>query len=779
MRGLRHDHDPGILSGVGQRDGHGPRERPARGHVTGPGPEFTPGPGMNHRTRGDGKADTACDLDAGAGRAPDPASGPDTEPARTAPLTARMGVVALAIVCIVLAACRGGEQSPAPGPASSGGAETASGPARNLVLVTLDTTRADRLGCYGARGVETPNLDALARRGVLFENAVSVAPLTLPAHCTMFTGLLPAGHGVRDNRGFRLAPERLTLAEVLKARGFATGGFVGAYVLDRRWGVAQGFDRYFDDFNIPRSRLGGLEETQRRGDVVVREGLAWVPRVATGRFFAWFHIYDPHAPYAPPEPYASRYAAAPYNGEIAWADELVGRILAGLAQSGVAGTTLVAVIGDHGESLGEHGESGHGFFLYEPSTRIPLILAGPGLPRGDGRRVTRVVGETDLAPTLLDLLGIAGAPPAPPLSEVMPEAKGRSLVPLALGRAAEWIDQACSETYYSRFHYGWSELRALRTDRYHFIEAPKPELYDLQKDPGETANLAPGEPQLVASLRAALAKLETTAGGSAATPVPEEEDEETLRKLAALGYAGSPARTRGKSFRDLPDPKDRLQVYNLLIGARDKAAAGALDAAIADLQKIVSIDPEVTDAWLRLGNCYSARKDYARAAENFAKALDRRPDYEYAFVGYTDALMSEGRTEDTISASRRFLQIDPQAALAHHQLGRALFRAKRFEDAEHSFSEALRLAPDLAEAAYDIGACREARADFSGSVAEFRRAIAIDPAYHEAHAALARRLFAGGDLAGAAAELRAALQYAPDNAVYARALQDLEKRGIK
>jgi tetratricopeptide (TPR) repeat protein len=187
----------------------------------------------------------------------------------------------------------------------------------------------------------------------------------------------------------------------------------------------------------------------------------------------------------------------------------------------------------------------------------------------------------------------------------------------------------------------------------------------------------------------------------------------------------------------------------------------------------------VSDAWLRLGNCYSARKDYARAAENFAKALDRRPDYEYAFVGYTDALMSAGRTEETISASRRFLRIDPQAALAHHQLGRALFRAKRFEDAERSFSEALRLAPDLAEAAYDIGACREARADFPGAVAEFRRAISIDPTYPEAHAALARRLFAGGDPAGAATELRTALKYDPDNATYARALQDLEKRGIK
>ncbi|HEV7519422.1 MAG TPA: sulfatase, partial [Thermoanaerobaculia bacterium] len=417
----------------------------------------------------------------------------------------------------------------------------------NLVLVTLDTTRADRIGCYGSREVATPNLDRLAAQGVRFENAISPTPLTLPAHCSLMTGLFPAAHGVRDNGGFKLAPERVTLAEVLKAHGWATGGFIAAYVLDHRWGIAQGFDRYFDDFDLSKFKTVSMGDIQRPGNEVVGKALEWIgsPAVRDRPFFAWVHLYDPHAPYAPPEPFASRYALHPYNGEIAWTDSLVGQLLAGLERLGVRERTVIAILGDHGESLGEHGETGHGFFLYEPTTRVPFLLAGP-YPGLAGKRVRAVARHVDLMPTVLELLGITDGPPV----------QGRSLVPLITGKAASAaaLPQGYSEAFYARFHYGWSELRAVRTERYHFIEAPRAELYDLAADPGELHNLAATERRTVAALRQSLGEIEQQTGRAQAAPTPIEEDEETLRKLSALGYVGTMAKPAGKSWRDLPDP---------------------------------------------------------------------------------------------------------------------------------------------------------------------------------------------------------------------------------
>jgi choline-sulfatase len=349
----------------------------------------------------------------------------------------------------------------------------------DLVVVTLDTTRYDRLGCYGSKEVETPNLDRLAAGGVLFENAISPTPLTLPAHSSLFTALEPGGHGVRDNGGFRLADERTTLAEVLRDRGWATGGFVATYVLDHRWGIAQGFDRYYDDFDLSKYRSVSMGDIQRRGDDVVRHAMEWIGSVSGRRFFAWIHLYDPHSPYDPPEPFASRYAKRPYDGEIAWTDSLVGEILAGLDRLGLRRRTVVAVIGDHGESLGEHGENGHGYFVYEPSVHVPFLLSTPYAALA-GKRVGTVVRHVDFSPTMLALLGIEDAL----------HGQGRSLVPLLAGTDAGRAPEGYSESFYARFHYGWSELRALRTERYHFIEAPRPELYDLAEDRGETRNLA-------------------------------------------------------------------------------------------------------------------------------------------------------------------------------------------------------------------------------------------------------------------------------------------------
>lgn len=671
----------------------------------------------------------------------------------------RFAGAAVAALIAISASSEPGGARPAPRP---------SGVARplDLLLITLDTARADRLGCYGSKTVATPNLDALAARGVVFDNAITPTPLTLPAHCSIFTSLLPAEHGVRDNGGFPLAPERVTLAEVLAARGWATGGFVSAYVLDRRWGIAQGFDHYRDGFAVPRDHAITMGDLQRRGDDTVAKALAWIRQKASGRFFAWVHLYDPHAPYDPPAPFAARYAGRPYDGEIAWTDALVGRLLDGIASLGVSDRTLVAVIADHGESLGEHGENGHGLFLYEPTTHVPLIVAGPR-PELAPRRVRDVVRSTDLAPTLLELLGIDPAAP-----KGLEKGDGRSLVPRIVGRGALAAQNGYSETLFPRLHFGWSELRAVRSDRYHFIEAPKPELYDLSSDPQESVNRAASETAVLANLRTSLGRI----GGGLPDPAPATtaQSAEALEKLAALGYASGAAAPRGVSFKDLPDPKDRVRVFALLSRATEEMGAGKTDAAIATLRETLALDPGVIEAWMQLGRALAAKRDSTGAAVAYRKALDRSPDHELAAIGLAEALTADGRATEAISACRTFLAGNPRAALAHHEMGRLLFNAGRFEEAAPEFREALRLAPDLAESAYDLGAIAERKPDMPSAETWFKKAVAIDPAYHEAHAALARRRYAVGDKAGAAAELRAALASSPGNPVYTKALAELE-----
>jgi choline-sulfatase len=630
----------------------------------------------------------------------------------------------------------------------------------NLLLVTLDTTRADRLGCYGAQDVATPNLDRLAAQGVRFENAVSPTPLTLPAHCSLMTGLYPAAHGVRDNGGFRLAPERVTLAEVLKAHGWATGGFIAAYVLDHHWGIAQGFDRYFDDFDLSKYKTVSMGDIQRPGNEVVGKALEWIgaPSIRDRPFFAWVHLYDPHAPYTPPEPFASRYAGHPYNGEIAWTDSLVGELLSGLERLGVRERTVVAVIGDHGESLGEHGESGHGFFIYEPTTRVPFLLAGP-YPALAGKRVRPVVRHVDLMPTLLDLLGVRDGPPV----------EGRSLVPLITGKEGKERrmppmppmpptsapPEGYSEAFYARFHYGWSELRAVRTERYHFIEAPRAELYDLATDPGELHNLAAEERRTVAALRKTLGEIEQAAGPAQAAPAPIEEDEETLRKLSALGYVGSTAKTEGKSWRDLPDPKDRIRIYNLMDEARQEAIENRHDAAIALLNQIVKEDPEVIDAWFMLGNAYAQKHDWERAADYYKKTLAKRPDHDYAMIGLADTLVARNRIDDAVLGYRTYLERDKDNAQITYRLAQVLLDAGRNDEAQRTFLRALAIEPKTARAEVGLAVLAYRRKDFAAARQEIGKALAIDPKVRYAHYNLALIREAEGNLPGAVEAYRA------------------------
>jgi arylsulfatase A-like enzyme len=417
----------------------------------------------------------------------------------------------------------------------------------NVLLITLDTTRADHLGAYGFQSISTPNIDRLAREGILFEQTITAAPLTLPAHASLFTGRFPPGHGIRDNIGFVLDPHETTMAEILRRQGYRTGAFVGSYVLASSRGLNLGFDTYRDSFpsvETGRALPGGL---RRRASDVTAEAESWIAGAGSSPFLAWLHFYDAHRPYDLPEPYASLYASRPYDGEIEYMDAQVGRILAFLEQRRLLDSTVVIVIGDHGESLGDHGEAGHGIFVYESVMRVPLIIRAP-FERLHGRIVDDLTRSVDVLPTLLDLVGIRSPVPF----------EGTSLVPVMTGRVRTLNLEAYSESLYPLHAFGWSELHALRAGRFKVIAAPRPELYDLESDPFEEHNQyserrAVGE-QMIARLHELQRRSEAFAPAERARVDGEAE---TADRLATLGYL-SRSRDAYTNGGPPPDPKDQI-----------------------------------------------------------------------------------------------------------------------------------------------------------------------------------------------------------------------------
>jgi arylsulfatase A-like enzyme len=415
----------------------------------------------------------------------------------------------------------------------------------NLLIITLDTTRADHLGVYGFQSISTPNIDWLARDGVMFVQTSTAAPLTLPAHASLYTGRFPFSHGVRDNAGFALDPRETTLAEVLKQRGYDTSAFVSSVVLASSRGLNQGFDSYRDDFASSRRRdePGGL---RRRADDVTDEALSWLARVGSTRFFAWLHFYDAHAPYQPRSPYRELYATRPYDAQIAFMDAQVGRILDFLRDGDLLDRTIVVVIADHGEGLGEHRETGHGIFVYESVIRVPFIIHTPfeGLR---ARVVDDVTRSVDVMPTLLDLIDVA----APETVD------GRSLIPLMTGEVRSFNLDAYSESMYPLHRFGWSDLRALRAGPFKVIAAPRPELYDLDRDPFEEHNVFNTERALGERMIDRLREIELSANSSTPAHARTEIDADTAAKLASLGYVSRPAASPTDG-RELPDPKDQI-----------------------------------------------------------------------------------------------------------------------------------------------------------------------------------------------------------------------------
>lgn len=674
--------------------------------------------------------------------------------------------------------------------ASSCGRDRARGAtARNLLLITLDTLRADRLGSYGYAAAQTPHLDRLAARGLRFSNATSVTPLTLPAHASLMTGAYPAFHGVRDNGGFYLADERETVAETLSAAGWRTGGFVGAFVLDSRWGIAQGFDHFFDDFDLSRfDDAASMDAIQRPGSEVVDRALEWLDQEDGRPFFAWVHLYDPHTPYDAPEPYRSRFPAdrsGAYDAEIAATDAQVGRLLESLSASGRLEETVVAVVADHGEMLGEHGELTHAFFIYDAAVRVPMLLAGPGVPQGVVDAQVRII---DLAPTLLLALG----------REVPDEVQGEDLLPLAGGEAGR-RRIAHSESWFPRYHYGWSELQSIQDGRYKLIRAPRLELYDLASDPGELDNLASREPERAERMAAALERLLEEISTDAA-PAPQAIDAETSARLQALGYLGGGSRRHleERSAEEGPrgDPKDKIGLYNRLKEAAAAATRDDLDAAIAHVRAALAEDPEIVEAYVLLGNFERRAERFEAAAAAYRDALALDDEHREALYSLAQAYKESGRLEDAAAGFERAAQLDPrngkvlmqladvrlrQGRLAEAEsgllaaldldldrprfllkLGETHLEQSRPVEAERRLREAIAENPELETAHYHLGIALEDRGRPADAMAAYRLELSLRPGAYRAAFNLGRLLARAGQPAAAAAEFRRSVETRPE-----------------
>ena len=636
----------------------------------------------------------------------------------------------------------------------------------NLLFFTLDTTRADHIGCYGYSLVETPVIDNLARNGILFKNAISQAPLTLPSHSSIFTGTYPFYHGVRDNGGFYLEPEHETLAELLNKSGWATSAFIGAFVLDSRWGLDQGFDYYYDNFDFTKYKKIGLDTVQREGGEVINAFFDWLEKNDQQRFFSWIHLYDPHTPYEPPEPYKTKYSGTPwglYDGEIAYVDCLIGEVLEELKQKNLRENTIIVIVGDHGESLGEHHENTHGFFIYDASVSVPLIIQIPS-SQLKGKLIEFQVETVDIMPTILQILGLT----------VPDEIQGKSFIPLLTSESQAQERLAYSETYYPRYHYGWSELKSLRSLQYKYIRAPRPELYDLTLDPGERRNIYNQRLSVGRRFEQELKSREKKMSARGIEEKgPQKMDAEAREKLMALGYIGGfTSRVKLSKSENLADPKDKIILYNKIKIAEGASARQNYDEALKELNKVIAEDPEIMEArqvraqiFMRqdkldeaIEDCKAALKidpEYEAAIFTLAQAYKQQKKYEEAIAGYNHVKQLNPRDakphlnlgeiyielkdfDRAISELQLAIQKDPEmSATAHNLLGAAYIEKKKLEEAEQEITKAIEMRPRIPDAHYFLGLLSEERKDFQKAIEEYKKEIELHPAAFLAHFNLA------------------------------------------
>jgi choline-sulfatase len=530
-----------------------------------------------------------------------------------------------------------------------------------VIIISIDTLRADHLPVFGYHSVETPNIDALRRDGILFTNAWSHVPLTLPSHATLLTGQLPAENGVRDNLGYRITSRGTSLPEILHANGYSTGAAVSAYVLRGETGLRALFDDYDDAIAFqPGAVLG---DVQRPGTQTEANAEKWIATRGQKPFFFLLHLFEPHAPYSPAEPFRSRFAN-PYDGEIATADAIVGNFVSALKKQGVYDRAIIVLLSDHGEGLGDHGEAEHGILLYRESLHVPLIVK---LPKNTAANATvdAPAGLIDVMPTVAALTG----------AKMPTGAHGVPLTQLASLQSRRIF----SETMYPRLHLGWSDLRSLADASHHFIDAPRPELYDLDNDAAEKKDVLADQRRVYASFRTEIGQYPRE------LQQPAHVDPEEARKLAALGYLTAPAAAPGT----LPDPKDHIGELALQAEASQLLAQGQYARAIESLRALVARNPNFTDGLEQLAGAYEGAGRYSEAAETYKQVLAKNPAMtEVVALSLGAVYWNMGRYADARAHAELAMNKSPGAA--HLLLGRVAFAQSDYADAEREGREAMR-----------------------------------------------------------------------------------------
>jgi arylsulfatase A-like enzyme/Flp pilus assembly protein TadD len=583
----------------------------------------------------------------------------------------------------------------------------------NIILITIDTVRADHLSCYGYKNIQTATLDALARDGIVFDRAIAQVPLTWPSHTVILTGTYPFQNGVQDFTGQPLAPQFRSVAQAFKQHGYATGAVVSAFVLDRSWGLARGFDFYDDAFSASAFAQKDVGLVDRKAAESVTHAVKWLQKSGNRPFFFWLHLYDPHSPYDPPEPYRARYQSHLYDGEIAYADHELGRLITWLKQAQLYRRTAIVFLSDHGESLGEHGEDEHGFFVYDSTIHIPLIVkppAGSGLRPG---RVTGPVETTAVAPALLRFAGIKDV--------IEKQFQSHGL----FGADAEHEDQAYSETFYPFSSFGWSPLRSLETSRYHYIEAPQPELYDLTADPEEKNNLAPSQSAVAAVLKSKLQELRTQ------NPYrPQDENSglspDALEKLQALGYVAyrSPL-PESALTTDLPDPKIKVSEHRSILKAADAVRAGDYDSAERLLKQLQAKDPSMYVLSFYLGQVALGRQDWERAVTELKKCLTLNPNFDQAMTALARALMYQGNTDEARQWVQKALKLNPQNYRAWYELGFIEAKSNQPRAAIEDYGKSVAIQGNFAAARRELGLLCYQEKDYSAAAEHLAKAIEL------------------------------------------------------
>ncbi len=589
----------------------------------------------------------------------------------------------------------------------------------NIVLISIDTLRPDYLSCYGSKKVKTPNIDSLAQRGILFRNTVSAAPVTLPSHISIFTGLIPPSHGVHDNSGFVLDPKINTMTEILHENGFKSAGFLGGFPLDSRFGLNQGFDYYDDSYPPMISKATGLRMPERKAEEVVDSALKWLQTQTNNHWFVFIHLYDPHFPYDPPERFRKLYSQDLYAGEVAYTDEQVGRILSFLKSNGMEKKTLVILTSDHGESLGEHGEGTHLIFAYESTLRVPLILAPL-----NAKILEQRVRLIDVAPTVLASVGLQFHQPI----------DGVSLLPLIGGKKMS-NSPSYFEALSMNLSSNWAPLRGFYSENFQFIQLPISELYDLQKDPAETNNLC---------VNADLCKkwnqkfISHFGRFEKKTSEVKPVDSETEEKLRALGYVAASSQSRDQKYGVDDDPKNLIGLQKRIEDAISYYTEGFELKALEVLEGVMEEKPKFAAAYQYAAFIWNHLSQPDKAVAVLQQAIHNGIDTAETHAELGSSLIETGKYQEGIEELKKALDKDPGNLDRWIELGRAYKKSENFSQAEAIFRQVLNKDASNSEALTNLGLLFYQQKNNESAVEMLKKAIATNP-----HAATAYNALGG------------------------------------